>query len=409
MVAGVALALALFAPALRAQLPKGAKFFGSVTKKGVLYELWRTNSDTKCYVRVYSAQQIVLAALLGLPMPDYLYAFGTATDCNKAAAQIASSPGGKARPAAIEPRQSAPSSQGYLWILSDTAPDTAPATDDAIYAVDPSTGDTAATILTPGPIPQAIAAGNTGNWVYATIQGVPAGENGIPAHAPLVEVVSTSTLSIAQTINLPQGVTPFKPALSPDDRYIYVPVTFYNQSTTSPQGEMLVVDTQNPSTITTVPLTITTRSGQVAAPGAGTTAITPDGELLFTLCGAGFCVIDTTTGQQTAYVGYGAGLETLSDLAIDPTGSRLYLAGQTHVYAYDTATLMQIGSVLTNQNAQLGNIRVSSDGTAVFANDQNSSAVFVIDPVMLTSTEVDLAAPPPFPSGLAPTSMIVVQ
>jgi hypothetical protein len=47
--------------------------------------------------------------------------------------------------------------------------------------------------------------------VYATIQNVPAGQVGIPAHPPVIEVINTSTLSLAQTINLPQGVNPGRP------------------------------------------------------------------------------------------------------------------------------------------------------------------------------------------------------
>ena len=126
------------------------------------------------------------------------------------------------------------------------------------------------------------------------------------------------------------------------------------------------------------------------------------------LCSPGICVIDTTTQQQTAYIGFGAGLETLSDLAIDPTGSRLYVAGQTHVYVYDTATLAQIGSVLTRQGVTLNNIGIAMDGSTVFANDQNSTAVFRIDAVSLAVTEIDFPAPPPF-SCESPTSVLVVQ
>lgn len=359
-----------------------------------MVKLFKTMSDTTCTVKVYR-----LAS-------DWYKVDETTTPytCAEMARSFGYTPSKSSRPALLRsaaPAQSGPFSAGYLWILSDTPPSTAPVTDDAVFAVDPNTFQTVATILTPGPIPQAIAAGNTGNWVYVTIQGVPDGENGIPAHPPLIEVINTSTLAIAQTINLPQNATPGRVSSSPDDRYVYVPDTS--------EGQLLVVDTQNPSSIVTIPLTETTRYGQSAASAVGNSVITPDGELVFVLCGVGFCTVDTTTRQQVSYVGYGAGLETLSDLAIDPTGSRLYLAGQTYVYAYDTGSLMQTGSVLTKQGVQLNGIGIISDGSLVVANDQNSTAVFSIDPMTLAVKEEDLAAPAPFPSGESPTSIMVVQ
>jgi DNA-binding beta-propeller fold protein YncE len=374
--------------------------------------LWRTNSDEDCYAEAYqyarNAENGRRTTSLA-PVDSWYFDF----DCSKAVGiakldlqelENASSIVPQLRTASL-----AASPGSSLWILSDTAPDSAPVTDDAVYAADPNTGQTQGPILTPGPLPLAIAPGQTGSYVYVALQGVPAGENGIPAHPPLIEAINTSGLSIAQTINLPQGVTPGRPASSPDDRYLYVPATFYDQSAESTEGEVLVVDTQNPSSIVTVPLTISVRTGQSAAPSAGNTVITPDGELLFVLCGAGFCAVDTATDEQIGYVGYGAGLDPLSDIAIDPTGSRLYLAGQTHVYAYDTATLAQTAGVLTKTGVTLGGIGVAPDGSVILSNDQNSTAVFAIDPVTMAVTEVDVAAPPAFPSGETPTSIMVVQ
>lgn len=170
--------------------------------------------------------------------------------------------------------QSPSTSPGYLWILSGTPPANAPATNDAVYAIDPSTLQTVGTISTPGPIPLGIAVNNGGTYAYAAIQGVAAGQTGIPAHPPLIEVIDTSALAIAQTINLPQGVNPGPPAFSPDDRYLYVPS---NGTTTG----LLVIDTQNPSSITTIPITSVDRNGNAFPNPVNQAAITPDGQLLF--------------------------------------------------------------------------------------------------------------------------------
>jgi DNA-binding beta-propeller fold protein YncE len=400
-VGGATLVSVLFAGDLRAQEAPLPPFNEISLALTIAWFCASDNSDETGKDIEVATQSFLSGAKLG--------AWNPSPSCNKA---TASGPRGVKssfrESGSVSPRIASSTFPGYVWILSGVVPDTAPATDDAVYVLDPNTSETVATILTPGPIPQAIAPGNTGQYVYATIQGVPAGENGIPAHPPLIEVMSTSSFTITQTINLPDEVTPGKLATSPDDRYLYVPVTFYNQAAASTQGELLIVDTENPSSITTVPLTITTRSGQLGAAGAANTAITPDGELLMVLCSPGICVIDTTTQQQTAYIGYGAGLETLSDLAIDPTGSRLYVAGQTYVYAYDTATLMQIGSALTKASVQLNNIGISTDGSIVLVSDANSGTVFSLNPVSLAVTEIDLPALPPFPSGLQPTFIMTV-
>lgn len=395
------LALALFAPVLRAQ-PRANTLYATIldTKTGNLLKLYRTESDKECRVETYDDADL-LFALGSEPVPSGDGVVSESCEASLSIKLLVHRLNSSARKQSGLALTSSPES--YLWVLSDTAPDSAPATDDAVYAVDPNSLQIVATLLTPGPIPLALAGGNTGQYVYATIQGVAAGQTGIPAHPPLVEVISTSTLAITQTINLPQGANPGRPAPSPDDRYLYVP----SNGTTS---GLLVIDTENPSSITTIPVMKTFRSGPAAVP-VNSAAITPDGELLFLIetstSPADIYVIDTTTGQQIADLATGD--QQLNDLVLDATGSRLYVAGQMTVYAYNTATLEQIGSVLTKTGVLLNNIGISSEGTMVFANDQNSTAVFVIDPVSLTVTEADLPAPPPFPSGESPTSIMVVQ
>lgn len=293
---------------------------------------------------------------------------------------------------------------GHIWVLSDMPPETAPAADDAVFAVDPNTLQNVATILLPGPIPGTIAVSNSGARVYVTVPECGVGCSDVaPAHAPLVEAISTSTLSIVQTITLPSGVTAGEPALSADDRYLYLPVTVQAQS--GNQGQVWVIDTQNPSaTIAKIGLTSTTRSGTSAAGSATVAAITPDGQTLFTVCDYGVCAVDTTTKQQTAFVGYGAGFDAaIGGMAIDPTGSRLFLQGQTHVYVYDTATLSQVGVVApksSDPKLSLTSIQMSPDGFTVYVNDLNSATAFYgINAITLTATEIDAPTPAPDPNG----------
>jgi DNA-binding beta-propeller fold protein YncE len=113
--------------------------------------------------------------------------------------------------------------------------------------------------------------------------------------------------------------------LSPDDRYLYVP------SDGNPSG-LLVIDTQNPSSIVTIPVMQTFRDGSRQAVPVNRAAMTRDGELLFlveTSSTSKIFVIDTSTGQQVAefFPPQQQGTsQDLADVAIDPTGSRLYVA-----------------------------------------------------------------------------------
>jgi hypothetical protein len=223
-----------------------------------------------------------------------LYSYTASTDCKAVANGLKAS--GYTEDARLHSDQSSASDQGYFWLLSPNSPDGAPATDAGVYALYPNTPQIAASIATPGPIPLGIVVNHARTFVYATIQGVPSGQTGIPAHPPEIVAISTASLSITQTINLPQGVNPGTPVLSPDDRYLYVP-----SDGTSPG--VFVVDTENTASITGIPVTIIDRSGNTVAENVNQGAITPDGELLFVTesgsAGGGVYVIDTLTQQQT--------------------------------------------------------------------------------------------------------------
>lgn len=400
--------LAIFVPSLRSQAAPGvgARYLTlSSINKGEVIIIWRTVTDKGCYIEGYRYDRLVNGTR-DTELSPVNNGFSKYS-CDRVAKEVKDYL--KSSPKDLRPRSAslaadaASSPTDLLWILSDTPPNSAPATDGAVYAVDQNTLQTVATILTPGPIPLDIAASHGGGQIYATIQGVPAGQLGLPAHPPLIEVISTSTFAITQTINLPDGVNPGRLALSPDDRYLYVP------SDGNPSG-VFVVDSQNPASITTIPVTKVFRFG-TSPVSVNRAAITPDGALLFLIHAsatpADVYVIDTATGQQIGDIVTGS--EPLDDLVIDPTGSRLYAVSQTHVYAYDTAKFTQIGSVLTKAGVQLSSIGMAADGSLVLANDLNSTAVFAIDPVTLAVNEVDVAAPPAFPSGESPVAVMVVQ
>ncbi len=281
---------------------------------------------------------------------------------------------------------------GYVWILSDYPT-------NAVYVFDPATAKSVASIALPGVEPLGIGSNRAGTFVYATIQSVPQGLTGISAGPATVQVISAASLSITGVINLPQGVNPGKPIISLDDRYLYIPATATNQT------EVLVVDTQNPSAIVTIPL-----SSEFADPT--TAALTPDGALLFVLSsntvpGQVF-VVDTAAQGQIAVINTSQGSlfdVALTDIAIDPTGSRLYLIGNTSVgplnqrtgylLVYDTASLAQITNILVQPSGFLNNMAMTAGGGTIFANDQFSGNQFAID---LPSLAVTALPSNPLPS-----------
>ncbi len=275
-------------------------------------------------------------------------------------------------------------SNGQAWILSAN-----PTNDIYVYDTSPALVQT---IPIPGLIPLAIASNHAGTVVYVTVQAVGAGA-GLPVSPPTVLAISTSTYSISQTIDLPQGVNPGHPAISPDDRYLYIPS---NGST----SEVLIVDTQNPSSIVTIPVPLpVSRAG-----------ITPDGELLFVIApntGLGtMYVIDTLSQQVIAKVLNAT--DEFNDLAVDPTGSYLYLIGGSRLLVYDTATLTQISSVVVNpagsEALPMNYLAISADGSTLLANDEYSNNIYTINAATLAVT------PPanPSPEQYIASFMVVV-
>jgi len=380
------------------------------TKQKLVFSLGTPNSGG-CDVRI-------LALTENQNNGPVLQQYYTSTQCSAVANGLTSS--GYTQVARLRSDQSSASDQGYFWMLSPDSPDGAPATDAGVYALDPNTLDIVASVATPGPIPLGIVVNHARTFAYATIQGVPSGETGVPAHPPEIVAISTATFSIAQTINLPQGANPGTPVLSPDDRYLYVPSDGISSG-------VFVVDMQNTASITAIPVTITDRNGNALPENVNQGVITPDGELLFVMesgsAGGGVYAFDTVTQQQTGRLilpPEQGNIQSTLALAIDPTGSRVYVLGaagvgsQTtytgYVTAFDTASLTQTGSVTLKQGIYPSSMGISLDGTTLFASDQNSSTIFGIDAVSLAVTEFDLPPAPPDPSGLPYAySLLVIE
>lgn len=409
LIGSLGLALGLLAPLPLAsvdippyyQLIRWKKFSGFGGPAGIAFDCFAAPSTPGIYIQKTIITNRISYALEPVFVPN--------ADCDDLNAAIEkagySVPGPAPDVQGVRAsQQSAAPAPGALWLLSDLVPTSAPATDDAVYALDPNTLQITATVLIPGPIPQGLAINNEGTYVYATVQGVAAGENGIPAHPPLLLAIDASSATLTQTVDLPQGAIPGKPVLSPDDRYIYIP-------NSASSGGLMVIDTQNSFSMTTIPLTQTLRVGTAPA-GTNRAAITPDGELLFLIesqtSPGDIYVVDTTTQQQIADIK--GGTPALNDLVLDPTGARLFVAAQTSVNVYNTATLAQTGSVpITKQGAQLKNIGITPDGLTVVTNDQNSTAIFMIDAASLSLTETDLPTPPPSSDGFYISSMTVTS
>lgn len=292
--------------------------------------------------------------------------------------------------------------------------------------IDPGTLETMASIPLPGTIassPTALAANHAGTYVYAVISA-PAGTTTGPA---MIAVINTSSYSVAQTINLPSGISPGTPALGANDRYLYVP----NSGT---GGGVLMIDTQNPSSITTIPTTITypKTTGQLAP---AQVALSPDGELLFAWGMNTLAVIDITTGQQIGQIVLPAEQASLflqnqqqtgtNYFVVDPTGSRIYTFANYgsgpantwtgYLYVYDTASLSLTGSVDLGQNVDLDSIGITPDGSTVFVSAfvyaDGTNPVFTVNAQSLAVTEANPTAPPLSDSdtGLWQTMLVVLQ
>lgn len=423
----LALALALLQPALRGQLSGWRGLVRYIT-----FETGRANERTSLFTDNSGDCWSVTYTTFSTPAGNTYQIIGTpvaldiSCDCaigttSFAQIQPATERRGQFHSSTARPDASSALSARPIWIGSDTTPSTAPTAMGAVYVIDPSTFEPVAAIPLSGK-PSALAANHAGTYVYAVTSPRPG-----PSPGPsMIAAIDTSSYRVAQTINLPQGVNPGIPALSADDRYLYVP----NSGTA---GGVLVINTQNPSSITTIPTTVT--YPKLTQPAAvAQVAVTPDGQLLFAWGSYNIFVIDTAAAQQIGQILLPTeqGNEFLQNqqdtgsnyFVIDPTGSRIYAfanygSGPSntwtgYLYAYDTASLSLAGSVELAQNVDVDSIGITPDGSTVFVSSfvyaDGENPVFAIDAQSLAMTQSNPRAPSvSLSDGFWQTLLVVLQ
>jgi DNA-binding beta-propeller fold protein YncE len=273
----------------------------------------------------------------------------------------------------------------YAYILS-TLPT------DALYILDQKTAKTIATI----PLktqPQGVAAAPSGNEIYVTNLGIEAGNPFFPQAPPRVSVISKASRGIVATIDLAVGQAPGKPVVSPDERFVYVPVSPDTRQNANATGGVVVIDAQSRSVVTTIPVSVPSSPLRRAA-------LTPDGAILFVTATetipARVFAIDTFTREQIAVIASNA---SLRDLLVNYTGSRLYLLTQTSLVAIDTATLIETGTLPVRNPARLNGMALSIDGRSLFINDELATSILRVD-----TTKFQVAETISFPGRANPDS-----
>lgn len=297
--------------------------------------------------------------------------------------------GGTSSTSSFRTRLSGPSAAAppyYMYLLSDSP-------QDAVYIVNQATGSLVATVPLPT-LPQGIAVNNLGDRVYVTNQGIEAGNPFFPQAPPRVRVIDKATRAVSGMIDLANGTQPGKPVVSPDDRFVYVPVRADRRIDPTSMSGVAIIDAQTRAVVGTVPVS-------VADWPVSRAAITPDGALLFVVATqtspARVFVVDTFTREQSAT--FIVANSAFRDLLVDYTGSKLYLLNQTSLVVYDTATLTEVGRLTIRANGRLNNMALSIDGRSLFVNDELSPTIVRVD-----TANLRIAGDISFPTRTAPHS-----
>lgn len=220
----------------------------------------------------------------------------------------------------------------------------------------------------------------------------------VASHLAILDI---ERIQRAKRIYLPATDWPVALALSPDDQLAYVSA----QHRTNGQidgAAILVVDLEKESIAGRIDLHFAGGSGP------GEMVITPDGALLFVLSGReftgptsapGVTVVDTRTRTVTAIIGGTADSTTTralgraSQIAVDPTGTRVYVADALTPQSPDdfttvgvgvidtaTATLTRLIPIPGAVRGGIDDLQVSTDGRSIFHADGVSGLVTAIDP-----------------------------
>jgi DNA-binding beta-propeller fold protein YncE len=349
--------------------------------RGKVWKFWFTKGDNRTPVSVVGPDGKTYDIKdPRLPFQVQVKDDGVHVCCQKGGAP--SSPGGgSASPRAVGAPAGSPPL--YVYLLSD-------APQDAVYILDQQTSAVVGVVPLPT-LPQGIAVSNSGDHAYVTNQGIEAGNPFFPQAPPRVRVIDKATRAVSGMIDLTNGTQPGKPVVSPDDRFVYVPVRPDRRISATTVAGVAIIDAQSRTVVGTVPVSVADWSLTKAA-------ITPDGALLFAVATQTFparvFVIDTFTREQSAT--FIVANSSFRDLLVDHTGSRLYLLNQDSVEVYNTATLTQIVRVNFRASARFTNMALSIDGRSLFINDQFSTTVFRMDTGTYRAEEIG------FPGETAP-------
>jgi DNA-binding beta-propeller fold protein YncE len=254
----------------------------------------------------------------------------------------------------------------YIYLLSD-------APQDALYILNRDTGALAGTIPLPT-LPIGVGVNHSADRAYVTNLGIEAGNPFFPAAPPRVRVINKATRAVSATIDLANGLAPGKPVVSPDDRFVYVPVGADRRNFPNAASGVAIIDAQTNAVVGTIPISI------VDAP-VRRAAMTPDGALLFVVATesipARVFVLDTMTREQAGM--FIVPNASFRDLLVDYTGSKLYLLNQTSLVVYDTATLTETGRLTLRANGRFNKMALSTDGGSLFLNDEFSTSIVRVD------------------------------
>jgi hypothetical protein len=254
----------------------------------------------------------------------------------------------------------------YVYILSDSPR-------DAVYILNQDTGAVAGTVPLPT-LPIGVGVNQSGSRAYVTNLGIEAGNPFFPAAPPRVRVIDKATRAVSATIDLQNGLSPGKPVVSPDDRFVYVPVGADRRNFPNAVSGVAIIDAQTNAVVGTIPISVVDAAVRKAV-------MTPDGALLFVVATqsipARVFVLDTMTREQVAVLTVAN--SSFRDLLVDHTGSRLYLLNQNSLVVYDTATLTETGRLTPRANGRFNNMALSIDGGSLFLNDEFSTSIVRVE------------------------------
>ena len=197
-----------------------------------------------------------------------------------------------------------------------------------------------------------------------------------------VSVIDTGANAVIATIAV--GGSPVFPAITPDGKNLYV--TDFN-------GAVRVVSTVS----NTLTATITVPAG------ASPVVITPDGTRAYVLTFGAVSVINTATNTVVGSPITVTSLATGPGLAITPSGSDVYVAGQAFsvVSALATSSNTVTATVQFPTGQAPTALAMSPDGARVYVSDSNGNTVSIID------TSTNTLEPTSIQVGTAPDGLAV--